>query len=296
MNRFKLFKTIFLAITFAIGSQLGNSQTLIAGWDFQTTSNGGTAVDFAPNTPNVLVANFGVGTLFLDGSNDSGSWLETIPGNEISAYSGCYLNAGPGFSTYTREAAALGILGGINGSANGKHMVFKFSMTGKSKLNVTYIVQRTSTGFTSHTWDYSTDGITWTHFQTITDVPLWSLGLITLETIKGLDHAQTAYLRMSPNGASEATGYNKMDNIQFNAETSLSTGSGVVHPLSNGNITISNGSIRFNANAGHQLKIYNAGGQILISKPTIEGLNTIPLTAKGLLIIKVDSWIWKVIL
>lgn len=296
MNKFKLFKTIFLAILFAIGSQLGYSQSLIAGWDFQTTSNGGTAVSGAPNTPNVLVANFGVGTLWLNGSNGSDSWLKTIPGNEISAYSGCYLNAGPGYSTYTGGAAALGFLGGTNGSANGKHMVFKFSMTGKSRLIVSYIVQRTSTGFTSHTWDYSSDGIAWTHSQTITDLPLWSLGLITLDTIKGLDHAQTAYLRMSPNGSSEATSYNKMDNIQFNAYSSLSTGSGVVHPLSNGNISFSNGIVRFNADAGHQLEIYNASGQILISKLTIEGLNTIPLTTKGLVIIKVDSWISKVIL
>ncbi|NDP21591.1 MAG: hypothetical protein GZ091_11010 [Paludibacter sp.] len=296
MNRFKLFKTIFLAITFAIGSQLGSSQTLIAGWDFQTTSNGGTAVDYAPNTPNVLVANFGVGTLFLDGSNGSSSWIKTIPGNEISAYSGCYLNAGPGFSTYTGGAAALGVLCGTNGSANGKHMVFKFSMTGKSRLIVNYIMQRSPTGFTSQTWDYSTDGITWTGSQTFTDLPLWSLGLVTLDTIKGLANAETAYLRMSPSGASEATNYNKMDNIQFNAYSSLSTGSGIVTPLSNVNISVSNGMIRFNANAGRQLEIYNAGGQILINKLTIEGLNTIPLTAKGLVIIKVDSWISKVIL
>lgn len=296
MNKYTLSKTIFLTIVFAFGSLLGNSQTLIAGWDFQTTSNGGTAVDFAPNTPNVFVANFGVGTLCLDGSNGSGSWLKTIPGNEITAYSGCFLNAGPGFSTNTKGAAALGILGGINDSANGKHIVFKFSMNGKCKLIVNYIIQRTTTGFTSHSWDYSRDGITWTNLQTITDLPLWSLGLITLDTINGLDNAETAYLRMCPYGASEAAGYNKMDNIQFNAYSLLSTGSGVVLPPSDVNISISNGIIRFNANAGQKLEIYNAAGQKLISKQTIDGLNTIPLTAKGLVIVKVGNWISKIIL
>lgn len=296
MNKFKLSKTISLAIIFAIGSQMGNSQTLIAGWDFQTTSNGGTAVDFAPNTPNVLVANFGGGILYLDGTNGADTWLQTIPGNEISAFKGCYLNAGPGFSTTTSGAAALGILGGTNVSANGKHMVFKFSMSGKSRLIVNYIMQRTSTGFTSHTWDYSTDCITWIHLQTITNLPLSSLDLVTLDTIKGLDNAETAYVRLIPAGASEATGYNKMDNIQFNAYPLLSTGAEVANPVSDVNISVSNRIISFNANAGKQLEIYNAGGQKLITKQTIEGLNTIPVFAKGMVIIKIDNRISKVIL
>jgi len=269
---------------------------LIAGWDFQTTSNGGTAVDIAPYTPNVIVANFGTGVLYLDGSNGSSTWLQTIPGNEISAFSGCYLNAGSGFSTITSGAAALGILGGTNETANGKHIVFKFSMTGKSMLIVNYIIQRTSTGFTSQTWDYSTDSITWRDSQTITNLPLWSLGLVTLDTIKGLENAETVYLRMTPAGASEATGYNKIDNIQFNAEVSLSTGIRVANIHSDINLSISNGIIRFNANAGKQLEIYNAIGQILINKRTIEGLNTIPVPAKGLVIIKIDSRTSKVIL
>lgn len=279
-----------------MGSLLGNSQTLIAGWDFQTTSNGGTAVDFAPNTPNILVANFGAGILYLNGTNGADSWLQTTPENEISAFPGCYLNAGPGFSTSTAGAAALGILGGTNGSANGKHMVFKFSMTSKSRLIVNYIMQRTSTGFTSHTWDYSTDCITWVHLQTITNLPLSSLDLVTLDTIKGLDNAETAYLRLIPAGASEATGYNKIDNIQFNAYPLLSTGAGVSHPVLDVNISVSNRIISFNASAGKQLEVYNAGGQKLISKQTIEGLNTIPVSAKGLVIIKIDNRILKVIL
>jgi len=296
MNKCIYFKTIFLTFALAMGSISSISQTLVAGWDFQTTTNGGTALAVAPSTPTVIIANFGKGTLYLDGSNASSTWITTTTDNEISAFSGCYLNAGPGFSTTTSGAAALGLLCGTNGSANGKSMVFKFPMAGKSKLIVNYITLSTPTCFTSHTWDYSTTGITWTHLQTITPLPLYSLDLITLDTIKGLDNAETAYLRLSLTGASEATGINKIDNIQFNSYSTLFTGSEVVPLLSGANISISNGIIRFNAPAGNYIEIYNAVGQKLISKLTVEGLNTIEVAVKGMVIMKIDRRTLKVIL
>ena len=294
MNKFIFFKTSFLTFVLAMGSLSGSSQTLVAGWDFQTTTNGGTAVAIAPLTPTVIIANFGIGTLYLDGSNESSTWITSTSENEITATTGCYKNAGPGFSTTTSGAAALGFIAGTNSSANGKYMVFKFPMSGKSNLLVNYITQSPPPGFTSQTWDYSTNGNTWTHLQTITDLPLWSLGLITLDIIKGLDNAETAYLRMSQAGASEAYGSSKIDNIQFNAYTTLSTGSEVAHLPSD--VNISNGIIRFNAPAGKHIEIYNAVGQKLISKLTVEGLNTIQVAAKGVVIMKIDKRTLKVIL
>ena len=293
MNRFIYFKT-FLLIVLVMGSISGISQTLVAGWDFQTTTNGGTAVDVAPSTPTVIVANFGLGTLYLDGSNESSTWIKTTPGNEISAFSGCFLNAGPGFSKVYAGAAALGFLGGTNGSANGKYMVFKFPMTGKSNLMVTYVAQSAATSFTSHTWDYSTNGITWTPVQTISNLCVWSLEMVVLDTIKGLNNAETAYLRMSPAGATNDTGINKIDNIQFNAYSSLPAGLQVAFVPSDLNIL--NGIIRFNAPAGKYLEIYNATGQKLISKLTVEGLNTVPVSAKGVVMLKIDKEVLKVIL
>ena len=37
---------------------------LVAGWDFQTTTNGGTALAVSTNTPKLITANFGAGNLF----------------------------------------------------------------------------------------------------------------------------------------------------------------------------------------------------------------------------------------
>ncbi|NBQ65614.1 MAG: hypothetical protein EBT95_08835 [Verrucomicrobia bacterium] len=51
------------------------SASLIAGWDFQTTTTGGTAAAASPNAPNIYQANFGSGAIYLNGSNGSSTWI-----------------------------------------------------------------------------------------------------------------------------------------------------------------------------------------------------------------------------
>ena len=100
---------------------------LVAGWDFQTTTNGGTALAVSPNTPKQITANFGSGGLFLNGQNGSSDWFMPATGStatELNAFSGTAINAGTGFSTTTTGAAALALL---NQTANGKSAVFRFS-------------------------------------------------------------------------------------------------------------------------------------------------------------------------
>ena len=135
------------------------SADMIAQWDFQTTTNGGTAVAGAPLTPKLFVANFGTGSLYLNGTNGSSDFFEPATGStntEINAFGGTTLNATGGMSTVTTSPSALAIVGGAASvpagtfGANGKAMVFKFSMSGLSNLSVSYAVQRTSTGFTTH--------------------------------------------------------------------------------------------------------------------------------------------------
>lgn len=188
---------------------------LVAGWDFQTTANGGTAVVAAPNTPNLYVANFGSGTIFLNGQEGSSTWVAsaTANQNELAGFSGTIVNAGPGFSTVTTSPAALAVL---NSSANGKSAVFKFSMAGFKDLIVSYAHQRPATGYTSQTWAYSTDATNWTNFQVVNAIPA-SFATQTLNTITALDNASTSYLRVTFDGATSQNGNNRLDNFQFNA-------------------------------------------------------------------------------
>ena len=101
-------------------------------------------------------------------------------------------------------------------------MVFKFSMTGLSNLAVSYAVQRTSTGFTTQQWDYSSDGTNWSSAATITGIQASFSGggtnvVTSLGVASGLDNAATAYMRVTFTGATSATGNNRVDNFQFNA-------------------------------------------------------------------------------
>jgi hypothetical protein len=211
----RLTQVFFAGAMLAMASISQVRADLVAGWDFQTTTNGGTAVAASPNTPKQYTANFGSGGLFLNGQNGSSDWFVPATGTtntELNAFSGTAINAGTGFSTTT----TLGALALINQSANGKSAVFRFSMAGFQELVVSYASQRTNSGFTSQAWSYSTDGVNWTDHQTVTNLPL-AFATQTLGAITGLDGATDAYLRLTLTGASSATGNNRLDNIQFNA-------------------------------------------------------------------------------
>ena len=208
------------------------SAGMIAQWDFQTTTTGGTAIAAAPATQKLFVANFGAGSLYLDGTNGSSDFFEPLTGStntEINAFGGTTLNATGGMSTVTTSPAAIAVVGGAASvpagtfGANGKAMVFKFSMSGLSNLSVSYAVQRTASGFTTQQWDYSTDGTNWSSAATITGIGLSFAGgttnvASTLGVASGLNNAATAYMRVTFTGATSATGNNRMDNFQFNAD------------------------------------------------------------------------------
>jgi len=61
-------------------------------------------------------------------------------------------------------------------------------------------------------------------------------------------------------------------------------------------VTAVDGSVLFNATAGESVEIFNSIGQKLVKQLAVEGQNTIPLTAHGVLLVKVGSRIGKVIL
>ena len=186
---------------------------LIAGWDFQTTTNGGTAVAAAPNMPKVIKSNFGDATLHMNGTNGSSDWVAVTSGNELTSFAGTTVNAADGFSTSTTAPALLALL---NQAANGKSIVFAIDMSNREDLTISYASQRSGTGFTSHTWAYSTDASSWTSLDAITNIAS-SYATITVPTITGLDGVKTAFVRLTVTGATAAAGNNRFDNIQFQA-------------------------------------------------------------------------------
>ena len=202
------------ALTFTISSIGGGGATLLAAWDFQTTDAGGTAALASPNTPTVFSANVGSGTIYLDGTNGSSSWLQST---ELNSFTGSDLNAGgsTGLSTVTTTPACLAL---VSSAANGKSIVLKFSMTNYQNLVVSYANRVSSSGFDSQLWETSTNGSTWTSTQTITSATN-GFAVQTLGTITALNGADNAYLRITFTGAISTQGNNRLDNIQLNASS-----------------------------------------------------------------------------
>lgn len=210
-------KHMLLAV---MGSMTAHS-ALVAGWDFQTTTTGGTVVLAQPNTPRVYNSNFGSGTIYLDGSNGSSNWLST----QFGGFGGTTVNAGEGFSMATTGASALALIAGSGNSANGKSLVFRFSMDGYEGLTISLAAQRTSTGFASQLWEYSSDGISYRSIGAISAGSVGGTiagsyagsGILGFAAMSGLDDIDQAYVRVTFDGATSSSGNNRIDNIQFNA-------------------------------------------------------------------------------
>ena len=95
----------------------------------------------------------------------------------------------------------------------------------------------------------------------------------------------SAILTLSSPGATSKT---------FNLTGSKVTG--LSHVNSNLNAYASNGNVVLNAVASQTVEVFNTVGQKLVSKTTIDGLNTIPVSAKGIVLVRVGNKITKVVL
>lgn len=232
------------------------TSTLLAGWDFQTTATGGTAAIISAPPPTAVFspllyqANFGSGTLYLDGTNGSNTFTTGVTDPQVTAFGGTTVNAGPEFSTTTGGAASLAL---ANSTANGKSVIFKVDMTGLANLAISYATRGTATGFNSQNWEYSTDGVAWNSFGTVTSIT----DVFTARSLaptSGLNNAATAYVRLTISGATSAGGNNRLDNIQFTTPgplvgfgvfgsdaTGISTFSGNVSLPANASVTASTG-------------------------------------------------------
>jgi hypothetical protein len=182
-------------------SSQAQTGTLLAGWHFNSYSGA-----------TVVASDYGTGTIYLDGTQGSSLW----PSSGLGAFGGDIANTS-GFPTSPGAGVTLSLIGSAN---NGKSIVFKFSMSGYTDLNVSFATRGTATGFTTGTWAYSTDGSTWTALPDNTATTSTSFSVKTLATITGLDNAADAYLRYTLSGCTNVNGNNRVDNVQLRATPS----------------------------------------------------------------------------
>ena len=312
MKTLTTLKTLLVAFFITATILTVSAQTLIAGWDFQTTTTGGYQIVASTGTQTSFPANFGTGNLYLDGTNGSSTFLPLS--NEVSASTGVAYNTGDGFSATTTNPASLVIARKVIASpasdTNGKSIVFKFSMTGYKDLILTHALFRhgTSTDNTSFThlvYSYSTDGSNWSQILD-DDISLlytapnyYGTKLSTIPasgTISGLDNAATAYLKFTVNGATGTSAYSniRLDNIKLKA-SSITTG--IYDKKQNSNLVYkSNKGIVINANEETTYDVYSVSGQKLAKGNLQLGQNQINLFNKGIVLVRVNGNTTKVIL
>lgn len=207
MKKLSLLMASFLFVT------LGFGQDIVCAWTFDglTGTNSG-----ASGTEKVIPSNteWGAGTFYADGTNGSDN-LNNGEGPEINAFNGTTMND-PRTNPSSTKAIAI-----ANSSANEKSVVFKFSMSGYQNLQLSYAERGTSTGFTTETWSYSTNGTDFTTVETISGTNQTNsefvLRNVDFTAATALNDAAVVYLRLTVDGATNATGNNRIDNVVFRA-------------------------------------------------------------------------------
>jgi hypothetical protein len=158
-------------------------------------------------------ANFGNGngTILFNGSNGSSQW--SYANGEIFVGPGSTLNAAAGFSPLTSNPAALLLRAGRNLSANGKSLIFRCNSTANKTYTITYVAASTTGGFSTHAWS-------WSNNATGTYTPIGNATLTSNFTTSNFTTSNatsngTLFLRLTPSGATSASGTNLIDNIQI---------------------------------------------------------------------------------
>ena len=210
MKKSAIIGALGLAVLLAVPSQ---AQTIHSGWDLLNLP----ATTTTTATPAIIPATSGtVGTASIDISVFGlGTPQGTQP--ERTAFTGTATqNAFPGSDTTTTAPTQMA-LALANLSANGKSMIISLDMTGYQDLVLSLATRGTSTGFNTHDWAWSTDGVNYTSLisNAANQTSTWSTETVDF-TGTGLDNAPTAYISLTVNGATGTTGNNRFDNILLN--------------------------------------------------------------------------------
>jgi hypothetical protein len=111
---------------------------------------------------------------------------------------------------------ALSLQGGTSNANNGRNVTINLSTVGYANIIVSFATQGTATGFNSNQFQYSLDGVTFVDFGSPYTPPA-AFGTVpvvfNLSSIPGLNNNSNAAFRIVFNGATSATGTNRIDNF-----------------------------------------------------------------------------------
>jgi hypothetical protein len=193
-----------LLVTLAAGAAISQSQAaLVAYWNFNALSISTASVPGTGGVPTSIPADSGSGTLSL------ANWTGLV-----DDFAGTTINA-------LNSDLAGATLSPVSDTGNGSHVDLIVSTTGVTDIKITFATRGTSTGFTIGLWSYSTDG--GTSFtaaglpNTATASTTFALATADFSGITAVENASNVIFRYTLDGATGASGNNRIDNIQINA-------------------------------------------------------------------------------
>ncbi|CAN5843446.1 hypothetical protein BH20ACI4_BH20ACI4_06290 [soil metagenome] len=198
-----LVKTIFLVFTFALVFLLfnisTNAQTVLVNYDFASTTAATPCVYGGPLTTAAGVT----------------SSYTTSTGN-CTTPAGTASTVPPAFVANSSNQSVS-----ITGFATGSTQFFTFQINNVTNF-IDYMVffqaQRSASGPTDATLQYSTDGIFFTNFQAVTVPTSFSTGFnFDLSAVSAIENQTTVYFRIFAAGGTSATGTFRIDNFQTQA-------------------------------------------------------------------------------
>lgn len=119
---------------------------------------------------------------------------------------------------------SMTLQGGTGNANNGRQITLSVGTVGFSNIVISFATQGTSTGFNSNQLQYSLDGVTFVDFSA-PYTPATSFGLFTfdLSSIAGLNDNPNAAFRIVFNGATSASGNNRIDNLVVEGQSIVGT-------------------------------------------------------------------------
>ncbi len=178
---------------------------LIAYWDQNSNEPSPGVFGFVPSdfpqaadqgAGQLSIADFDA-TLKVDGTYDF-----------IESFSGNALNAQPG-------VLSGGSLSPENSTNNGMSILLSVSTVGFEDITVSWAQRGTGTGYNSRAFSYSTDGVTFTPFDTDLGAltSTWVLESYDLSSIASVENASSVTFKITLDGATSSSGNNRFDNI-----------------------------------------------------------------------------------
>ncbi|MFN3530726.1 MAG: T9SS type A sorting domain-containing protein [Bacteroidia bacterium] len=208
------FTSVFAAaFIFLMGSLSSlQAQELVAYWNQNSNEVSPGVFGFSPASfPQA--ADSGIGNIVLTNfMTDTGA---TGLYSFVPSFAGTTINA----RGTDPSGGSLSIQGGTNNGNNGAHLDIQVSMTGRQNLILSYATRRTSSGFSTQTYAYSTDGTNFTVFGADSNINASAFELKTVDfsAVSALTNAANVTIRITVDGATTVTGNTRFDNIQINA-------------------------------------------------------------------------------